>query len=315
MRERLARVVSAPRPLRAVLAMGLRRAHLVDRLPTTLTYRDGIRMRFRGGAIGMWLDPDGHHRHDDLDFLKGYLRPGDVCVDVGANVGLLTVAAGRYVGAGGRVYSFEPHPRVYRVLVDNVHLNGLAHVRCFNCAVAAEPGSARLTDDPRHDRNAVTDVAGVEVAVRTLDDAVPADPVALLKIDVEGYERFVLEGARETLARTACVYLECWNDHFRRFGYTTADVIEQLAVAGLATYRFDRGGGGLEPIRDPSSAGAALENLVAIRDVADFTARTGAAESSAPEVATWGAPGYDRPLARGAGAPRDSKPSPRPCQR
>ena len=134
---------------------------------------------------------------------------GDV-VDVGANVGFITVRAARSVARhSGQVIAIEPHPVLFQYLLRNVELNGLSNVIALNCAVGRADGVATLYDvdpslGPRPIDVSLTPGPGrrYEVAIRPLDELLD-DPqrVGLVKIDVEGHELAVLEGMGGLLAR------------------------------------------------------------------------------------------------------------------
>lgn len=204
--------------------------------------------------------------------MEAYLRPGDRVVDVGANIGETALAAAVRVGPAGEVVAIEAHPRTFAFLRDNVALNRAANVRLVHSAAGAERGSVRLTDDRRDDMNHV-DRGGLEVAIDRLDALVPGDaPIALLKVDVEGYEKFVLEGAAAVLARTGCAFVEVSALHFRGFGYGTRAVLELLDAAGLRPCRI--AGASLVRVGAGYDTEAA-ENIVALRDEADFARRIG----------------------------------------
>jgi FkbM family methyltransferase len=160
------------------------------------------------------MRPNDRQEEDRL--LASYLREGDCMVDVGANVGTLALTAAGRVGQAGIVYAFEGHPRVYRYLQENVALNGFANVRAFNLAIGDVDGTTQFSDLRSDDQNSIVRRGeGITVPMRPLDALGIIEPVIhLLKIDVEGYERFVLEGARELLARTLTVYFESWDTHF-----------------------------------------------------------------------------------------------------
>jgi len=86
--------------------------------------------------------------------------------------------------------------------------------------------------------------------------------IAVLKVDVEGHEKFVLEGASGLLSRTAVIYFESWSEHFEKFGYQLSDIVEHLKSHGFRIFRIDG-----QPIdRDYNSA--QCENLVAARSMA-----------------------------------------------
>src|SRR6185312_84581 len=93
--------------------------------------------------LGLGLYRYGY-RDPDLDLVAKLLRPGDVFVDGGANVGLFTLVAANRVGAAGKVIAFEPGRAVRMSLLANVVLNGLAQVEVVPFALAAELGEARF---------------------------------------------------------------------------------------------------------------------------------------------------------------------------
>jgi FkbM family methyltransferase len=122
-------------------------------------------------------------------------------VDIGANVGNHTVFFS-LICAADRVHSFEPQPSVYRRLLANVALNGLSdRVVAHNVALTNQPcvvklRNGRQVDSGRSDGDVDTSV--LVVPGRRLDDVVQ-EPVALMKIDVEGMEPVVLEGASDLI--------------------------------------------------------------------------------------------------------------------
>ncbi len=211
---------------------------------------------------------------DDQNFLRSYLRSGDVVIDVGANVGLLSLVSGVAVGDAGKVYAFEAHPRIFKYLEGNIAANKLGNVFAHQLALGDKNGTVRFTDQHSDDKNRVIDGAGgIEVPLARLDDLNITDSsIALLKVDVEGYEKFVLEGAVETLSRVNCVYFESWDDWFADFGYTCLDIFDILTAHGFSIYKLQ------DKTLVPLSRGyhsPKCENLLAVRQLDDFLVRTG----------------------------------------
>ena len=230
---------------------------------------DLCRLRFFPTALSceMWLRPDRFE--GDTAFIRRYLRPGDTVVDVGANVGSITLSAATLVGPGGEVLSIEAHPRTFQFLKQNIALNRCGNVTAVHTAVGDKPGTVRFTDRMCDDQNAVSTAGGgIEVPVQRLDDLVSFERVNLLKIDVEGFELFVLRGAAEVLKRTDCVFFESCADHYAKFGYGVGDVVDLLESAGFDLFqespelpRFDRNDGVLQNVvglRRGSEAGTRL---------------------------------------------------------
>ena len=233
----------------------------------------GYRLRFHAANLSsqLWIDPQG--RDAALAFFRDYLKPGDTVIDVGANVGDTVLTSATRVGPEGHVIGIEAHPRTFTFLQENVNLNGLANVTLVNSAVGASSGNVRFSNDRRDDMNRI-DGGDLEVGMARVDDFVGnTDAIALMKIDVEGYEKFVLEGAAQTLSRTACVHIEVSALHFRRFGYTTRAVLDLLTGSGLQLFRLLEPNGlvAVSADFDPEL----FENVVALRNIEDFARRTG----------------------------------------
>jgi FkbM family methyltransferase len=170
----------------------------------------GFVLRFYPSSLSavLWIDPED--RRDDTDLLSNYLRAGDTVIDVGANIGNLALAAAVAVGPRGRVLAFEPHPRVFGYLSGNIALNHAVHVRAYNLALGDRRGATSLSDGRADDQNKVLPGGqGLPVPIERLDEVFDGQSdVSLLKIDVEGYEKYVLWGAEAVLSITACVYFE-----------------------------------------------------------------------------------------------------------
>lgn len=260
------------RPLRFLLSRILMRLGLSRWLTIK---QEGFVLRFYPSSLSaaLWIDPADHQA--EAAFLRAYLRSGDVAIDVGANIGLTALAASRAVGDSGAVLAVEPHPRIFGYLRKNVALNQAGNVTLFNVALGNREEAGTLRDMRADDTGFLAPGgSGIEVPVRRLDQLpIPNASIALMKIDVEGYERFVLEGAAATLPRTQCVYFESWDQHFARYGYGAADLVGDLSQAGFQVFRLDEPGW-ICPVSG-SHASAAVEDLVALRDLDDFLTRTG----------------------------------------
>jgi FkbM family methyltransferase len=259
-----------PRPARLVAARFLQWTGLS---PLFTVQLDGYRLRFYPTNVSgnLWINPEG--RFHSLDLFKDYCRAGDIAIDVGANVGEVSIILSQRAAATGHVYGFEPNPRIYRYLIGNLALNHCDNVTAANLAVGASAGTVRMSDGRYDDMNRVLDGGEIEARCTTLDDAVPAQPIAFLKVDVEGSELRVLEGARQTLTRTACVNCEMGEEHHRRYGYAMADLIGHLRRAGFLTY-VTTATRALRAIDERFNA-PGVHELVAIRQPVDFARRTG----------------------------------------
>ena len=234
---RLRKLREHPRPGRFVLGRLLWRSGLspffTDEMPR------GYRIRFYPSSISAALWSDPHSRTEDEDFVWAVLRLRDRYIDAGANVGQLALAASKRVGPEGEVIEIEAHPEIYRYLEGNVRLNRVANVETSNCALGATEGEVTMTSHRSDDQNYVSETGTLRVPMHPLDELVAARPTRLLKIDVEGSELPVLEGAAEVLAETDIVYCELSTGNCRRFGYEPQQVEQLLLEAGFVFIRRD----------------------------------------------------------------------------
>ncbi len=169
--------------------------------------------------------------------LTRLLRPGDYMIDVGASFGFHTMTAARAVTPTGRVLSFEPQRPIFRLLYRNCVDNGAFNVKLFHLAVADQRGEATLNavNYEEDDVNlgdafiASPDSGGEHVMAVPLDDVPIDQPVRLIKIDVQGAERFVLEGgARLIKADRPFLIVEFEEYCLRRFDYGSADLFDLI---------------------------------------------------------------------------------------
>jgi FkbM family methyltransferase len=164
--------------------------------------------------VGRSLDCYGEWAEAEVELLSAFVKPGDVVVDVGANVGTHAVPLAAKVGPTGLLLAFEPQRVIHSLLTSNLVTNGHLHARALHAAVGAAPGHLTV---PAVDYSATGNFGGVGLGHSTQGepvDVLPLDEVgleklALLKIDVEGMEAQVLAGALRTLKQCQPVlYLE-----------------------------------------------------------------------------------------------------------
>jgi FkbM family methyltransferase len=149
------------------------------------------------------------------------LRPGDTAIDVGGNVGYMTLAMMARLRSAGTVVTFEPHPQLFRELSDNVTAASNVYpgvtTSLRRAALSDTDGTATIGEPEgfAHNRGIASVVAsgpGHAVAMSKLDDTDVAGPVRLVKIDVEGHEPQVLRGAG-TMLREARIDHVVFEEH------------------------------------------------------------------------------------------------------
>lgn len=158
--------------------------------------------------IGASLCYYGEYSSGECRWFGEVLRPGDVAVDVGANIGALTAVMASLVGAKGLVYAFEPQRLPFQMLCGSLALNDRRNVLAVNAPVGSCSG-VRITI-PELDMDGKSNVGGMSL-VEPHESGIPLATVAiddynlpacrLLKVDVEGMEPAVLEGAKRTIAK------------------------------------------------------------------------------------------------------------------
>jgi FkbM family methyltransferase len=199
--------------------------------------------------------------------MRSLLRPGDVMIDGGANIGLYTVLAAATVGPQGRVIACEPSPTTMEILRGNVRLNNFSWVDLHEVAIAAAPGRLRLhvfepgsgySSFAPADRTSGTQV---EVEVTTLDDLAGEllERTALVKLDTEGAELLALRGAPRLLERARPDFIiELEPEHLERQESSIADVQALFDDAEYAAFTIVDGvlaplrGAWYRPAGDPN---------------------------------------------------------------
>jgi len=160
-------------------------------------------------------------------FFKETLRPGQVVLDVGANIGYFTLLFAQQVGPRGHVYAVEPEPRNFELLRRNISLNGFANVTAIQRAAWHEPSTLMLylNEDNRGDHRSYPSEesrVGVSIPAAPIDDLLGQlpRPVDVVKIDIQGAEYNAVRGMRNLLARNYDVQVltEFWPGGLRRCG-------------------------------------------------------------------------------------------------
>lgn len=182
-------------------------------------------------------------------YFRKRIKPGIVVVDVGANVGFYTLLAARLLQGKGRIYSFEPAPRTYKLLQDNVQVNGFLEpgmICLYRLAVTDRAGTSRFSlFDGDSGRNTLFGggLADREIEVSTTPlDEIPGagERVDLVKIDAGGAEPLVVRGMQRLVERNPGIriVLEFAPALLRRAGFAPGDFLDELASFGFAVRRI-----------------------------------------------------------------------------
>lgn len=218
----------------------------------------------------------GLHEFQDMAFLLHLLRPDDLFIDVGANIGSYTILAGAAIGA--KCLSYEPIPETFQWLMDNINLNGIYdRTEAKNIGIGRERGFLNFTGD----KDTVNHVIAFEektslgksisVAVETLDDNIGNRQPVLIKIDVEGFETEVIAGAKQTLSKESLlgVIMEL-NGSGQRYGYNEEKLHFAMLDYGFRPFQYLPFNRSLVPLTDKNKT---LGNTLYLRKVEEVKNR------------------------------------------
>lgn len=226
---------------------------LIQRIPRWLSYIPALPSWFNGYDFSK-AELNGEYR-----FLRQYIRPGMTIFDIGANVGhysQFVLSLQRNVAA---IHCFEPVTATYQELAANLQtqLNSGTRLVLNNMGLSNQPGVTYINVYDQHSEwnslydvhvdNHVGDAENIkvtkqEIKLSTVDQYVGEQQIQcvdLMKLDVEGSELSVLEGARHSLEAgiIRCVQFE-YNVPFMKSGATLAAMFQLLSSCGFAVYRL-----------------------------------------------------------------------------
>lgn len=227
---------------------------------------------------------------NERTFLWHYLRPGDVFVDVGANIGLFSVIAAKRVGEGGRVYAFEPVALPRQRLEENIRLNQFHNVSIQPFALSDQAGWLEMsipTDGHDAWSSLAAPIAGAGIQMDRIE-AVTWDDFAdriglakprMMKIDVEGWENRVLDGASATLSApdAPLLQVEFTDAAAQSAGSSCAALYQHLMNLGYTVCRYDKARNQLVP--DALRASYPYDNLYATKQPDSDNRRLGGVSS------------------------------------
>lgn len=251
-----------------------------------IVIQSGIKMRlYFDSKLSQILYFYPEFESQELRFLNTFLKPGDIFVDVGANIGLYTLIAASLVGLGGVVYAFEPCSKTFQRLVNNVHLNNLNNVFCHQIALSDKTSNVDMVvslDGFDAWNSFAQPVMGKSFASETvtsitwdgfIQEHKIAERVTLMKIDVEGWETKVLAGGREFFSRTdaPALQVEFTEQACQSAGSSCEELYHQLEELGYQMFIYDAKSRRLIP--DPLRENYPYLNLIATKQPKELFAR------------------------------------------
>lgn len=195
-------------------------------------------------GVELALFETGTYEKGTIQLLKTYLQTGDSFLDIGANIGLMSVIASGYVGAKGLVYAVEANPNTVPILQANIDLNTCKNVEVIPVALSDTTGTAVLFENWEVNRGGASLISqsaeekGIEVRVERLDDLFDEKTsLRLVKIDVEGFEPQVIRGGMNWFRKQQPVFIiEVSEKREKEAGPSPAEIMQLVQTIG--DYRF-----------------------------------------------------------------------------
>jgi FkbM family methyltransferase len=226
-------------------------------------------------ALGSLLSVD-NFESVELDFVVRSLSPGDVLLDVGANGGLYSVLASKQVGPSGHIYAFEPGIRELVLFRRNVKINSCENVTVVSKAVSNQSGTTQFAisqdgamnslKQTDHPMQKFKEWQTVEMTMLdTFVEDAGIDKVDFIKIDVEGAENLVFEGATKLLSSNnkMTILFEACDANSESFGYSARDLLMYIKGMGFYIYYLDSEGKLIEVLDSNPDVGGKIYNFVA----------------------------------------------------
>ena len=255
------RIIEQKKPIRFIISRVLGKSKLCSLF--RIKYQD-FELIFFPSSLSMALWVDKFDRHEDVVIIEKILSHADWFIDVGANIGHLSIVGANIVGKSGKVYAIEPSPRIAEYCRNNILHNKLENIKVLNFAAGESLNILTLSENRADDMNHLTQKKnGLDVIVIPLDLIFPTDKIKLIKIDVEGWELFVMKGAKKLLSRTDFIYFEFWDEHTKDLGYNFKSIFFILHELGFLVAKIN--GKELE-FKDSNAKFPDCTNLIAFRD-------------------------------------------------
>jgi len=214
----------------------------------------GMQFRFKTeDSVGRHIFKRGSHEPTITRWLMRHVHLGedDIALDIGANIGWYSVLLQKCADPGAVVFAFEPDRLNFRLLRENLALNHAGQVEPIQIAVAEGPGRMRLHPYPaknlgRHSLLPINPGDSLEVETISVDGfladrKLPASRVKLIKIDVEGYEAFVLRGMTALLRHSPIIIAEYSPQTMRRNQIDPRLLLDLLTAHDFVAHTLDDG--------------------------------------------------------------------------
>ena len=185
----------------------------------------------------------GSYEKGTTKLFRDLVKEGMVVLDIGANIGYISLIAAQLVGEKGKVFAFEPAPDSFALLVKNIEVNGFSNIIPVQKAVSNKAGKGKLflsSDPGSHSMYECNGKESIEVEVTSIDEFMENinRPVDMIKMDVEGSEMRALEGMLETIRRNPGLKIitEFDPNRLQESGFSPVGFLEKLMDCGFKLY-------------------------------------------------------------------------------
>lgn len=196
---------------------------------------------------------EGSFEQDEIAFVKEHLKNGDIFLDIGSNIGLFSLIASNLVGPSGKIIALEPSPYTFKRLELNLSLATINNIELKNIGLSDSIGKLKLNIsgsgydawDSFASEHESKSTNTVEVQVSTLDDQlvnIDKNKISLVKIDVEGWEKYVLLGGESFFKKySPTLLVEFTEKNTKAAGYEVTQIYDLLVEWGYEWYTYKNG--------------------------------------------------------------------------
>jgi FkbM family methyltransferase len=258
------------------------REHDADHVVSKLENGMQIIINKHDRCVCRFIRVTGHWDANELKVLNKIVRPGFKVIEVGGNFGCYTLTMAGLVGTTGKVHSFEANPRVSKYLEESVKLNNLQNIITIHHKAAsnkhyngmmvyglANIGGGYILDNTEAAKKVCENNDCVPIEAVTLDSMFENEKIDLLKIDAEGAEPWIIEGAEKMLKNNPNIILmmEWIASHMQRNGVDVKKFAAKLMEHNFKFWAVKPGGSLQKITEEDLFSGQALDIIACAHDI------------------------------------------------
>jgi len=253
---------------------------VLQRLGISLPFvfkRYGLYLKMHPSATSLELYRGKRLIDADKFIIDTFVGPHSKCIDVGANIGHLSILMAKQAKEGF-VIAIEPVPRIFSFMVENIEINKVENIIPINIAIDEKDGIKeffyiKYSDDQssftiNEEKFVLKDVRKINVIALRLDkllELLNIKSVDFLKIDVEGAELLVLKSLGDYIKSVKYIWFEFIEKNYSKFGYTLEDIISFLNLNNFSLFKLNDNKQ-LTQVLSPNELTGYMGNLLAINN-------------------------------------------------